>query len=58
MKSAKQTQIFEEATPDGLTKGRRNGERAVGRQPVMACQDNLEFMRGLPDQHMKRLMKS
>ena len=58
MKSAKQTQIFEEATPDGLAKGRRNGERAVGRQPVMACQDNLEFMRGLPDQHMKLIVTS
>ncbi len=58
MKSAKQTQIFEEATPDGLAKGRRNGEREVGRQPVMACQDNLEFMRGLPDQHMKLIVTS
>ena len=58
MKSAKQTQIFEEATPDGLAKGRRNGGRAVGRQPVMACQDNLEFMRGLPDQHMKLIVTS
>ena len=58
MKSAKQTQIFEEAASDGLAKGRRNGEGAVGRQPVMACQDNLEFMRGLPDQHMKLIVTS
>ena len=58
MKSAKQTQIFEEAASDGLAKGRRNGGRAVGRQPVMACQDNLEFMRGLPDQHMKLIVTS
>ena len=58
MKSAKQTQIFEEAASDGLAKGRRNGGRAVGRQPVMACRDNLEFMRGLPDQHMKLIVTS
>ena len=58
MESTKQTQIFDEAAQDGLAQVRRNGGLASDHQPVMACQDNLDFMQGLPDQHMKLVVTS
>ena len=35
-----------------------NGGAAAGCRPIMACQDNLDFMRDLPDQHMKLVVTS
>ena len=58
MKSAKQTKIFHEAAPDLLVQAQRNGGAAAGCRPIMACQDNLDFMRELPDQHMKLVVTS
>ena len=58
MKSAKQTKIFDEAAPDPLVQAQPNGGPTAGCQPVMACQDNLDFMRGLPDRHMKLVVTS
>ena len=58
MESTKQTQIFDEAAQDGLAQVRRNGGLTSDHQPVMACQDNLDFMQGLPDQHMKLVVTS
>ena len=58
MKSAKQTRIFDEAALERLVQARRNGGSAAGCQPLMACQDNLDFMQGLPDQRMKLIVTS
>ena len=58
MKSAKQARIFDEAATEQLVHAQRNGGPAAGCQPVMACQDNLDFMQGLPDQRMKLVVTS
>ena len=61
MNSTKQTQIFDEAAQDGLeglAQASCSTASVNGRQPVMACQDNLDFMRDLPDQHIKLIVTS
>lgn len=61
MNSTKQTQIFDEAAQDGLeglAQASCSTASVNGCQPVMACQDNLDFMRDLPDQHIKLIVTS
>lgn len=49
-------------SPEGLDRspGRKNASRRFldSREPVIACIDNLEFMRGIPDGHCKLVVTS